>query len=237
MRFQILSRDEHSEQDADYETAVELVYYSSSETTTEVKSEGGLRFAIQETHTSKTTRYLEPCLDDLHFSPGDAVHHVPVESEAEPQSGAEVKMFAYDVLPLPQMQEEDWGVYLEHRDTLGWENGDTGIPNDQARRLVAYQAYLDSFDPVAGEAYERGVSMPVNAGLFQAVAGAHEGEEVSVPLNVMHTDMMLVLEYMQASQREANARHRAHNQVSLSVWEAKQFIGEQVTQARKRFNP
>ena len=237
MRFQVLTREEHSEHDTDIETAVELVHYSSNETLTNIQSENGLRFAIKETRTSKFSTHLEPCFDESNFTPGDPVHYVPTDSPDGPQESVEIQAFAYRVLSLPEMSEADWGVYQQHKDTLGWEDPDTGIPDDQARRLCDYQEYQDNFHPVLGEAYTPGHSLPLNAGLFQAVASVSEGKSVEVQVNVRHMDLILALEHMQSTQREENAHNRSLNQVSLSVWEAKQAIGEQVAQARKRFNP
>jgi hypothetical protein len=237
MRFQVLSREEHSETDADYETAVELVYYHIREATTQVVSEGGLRFAIQETNTSQTTTHLEPCFDEATFQPGDTVHYVPQESPEGPKTNTDVQVFAYQLLPLPPLREEDWGVYEVFKDTLDEQGADGEIPLDQLRRLNRYQNYLDNFDEQLGDAYERGQDLPLNAGLFQAVAATKEGRHGEVKLNAMHTDLILALEYMHSTQREENASSRRHNQIGKAVWEAKQAIGEQVEHARRRFNP
>lgn len=237
MRFQVLSREEHSQQDADYETAVELVYYHMREATTNIKSEGGMLFFINESCTSKSTDYLEPCFDENNFTPGDPVHYVHTERLDDPQTRSEAEAFAYHILPLPELHDGDWGVYLEYKDTLGWEESANGIHDDQARRLNRYHAYQESFDEQLGEAYERGQRIPLNAGLFQAIASTKEGKDVSVNLSAMYTDLILALEYMHSTQREENIRNRRLNKISLAVWEAKQAIGEQVEQAHGRFNP
>lgn len=235
MRFQLLSCEAQTEQETDFETAVDLVHYTIVETQTVIKTPGGVRIEVRETEISAGTSHLEPDLSDDAVFDNETTRYFHVAGDEPPATRHEKAINVQEVLPLPLLEEADWAEYERLKPDLGWEGTQHGLSYDQARRLWQYQEHLDQFDRQANEAYARGQNLVLEDDFLVAMREAGTGDVFDATIPDALAERIGEWERAQQAQIERNAHARMANSISHGSWQAKQAIQVQVGLAKRQF--